>query len=46
MAKYTIELRELFEPIKYNPPLFTRNDIEGWFKDYNMFMVTMWGILS
>ena len=37
MAKYTMELRELFEPIKYNPPLFTRNDIEGWFKDYNMY---------
>ncbi len=36
MAKYTFELRELFEPIKFNPPLFTRNEIEEWFKDYNL----------
>ncbi len=35
MSKYTIELRELFEPIRYNPPLFTRNEVEGWFKDYD-----------
>ena len=36
MSKYTIELRELFEPIRYNPPLFTRNEVEGWFKNYNI----------
>ncbi len=36
MAKYTFELRELFEPIKFNPPLFTREDIENWFKDYEL----------
>ena len=36
MAKYTFELRELFTPIKFNPPIYTRNEIEGWFKDYNL----------
>ena len=36
MSKYTIELRELFEPIKFSPALFTRNEVEGWFKDYNL----------
>ena len=36
MSKYTMELRELFEPIRYNPPLFTRNEVEGWFKDYDL----------
>ena len=36
MSKYTMELRELFEPIRYNPPLFTRNEVEGWFKDYSL----------
>ena len=36
MAKYTLELRELFEPIKFNPPLFTRDEVEGWFKDYDL----------
>ena len=36
MAKYTFELRELFTPIKFNPPLFTREEIESWFKDYEM----------
>ena len=36
MAKYTMELRELFTPIKFNPPLFTRDDVEGWFKDYEL----------
>ena len=34
MAKYTFELRELFEPIKFNPPLYTRSEVEGFFKDY------------
>ena len=36
MSKYTFELRELFEPIKFNPPIFTRSDIEGWFKNYEL----------
>lgn len=36
MAKYTFELRELFEPIKFNPPIYSRADVEGWFKDYEL----------
>lgn len=36
MAKYTLELRELFEPIKFNPPLYTRSEVESWFKDYEL----------
>ena len=36
MSKYTMELRELFEPIRYNPPLFSREVVEGWFKDYEL----------
>ena len=36
MSKYTMELRETFEPIRYNPPLFTRNEVEGWFKAYDL----------
>ena len=36
MSKYTFELRELFEPIKFNPPLYTKTQIEGWFKDYEL----------
>ena len=36
MSKYTIELRELFTPIKFNPPLFTKEQIENWFKDYEI----------
>ena len=36
MAKYSLELRELFEPIKFNPPLYSRADIENWFKDYEL----------
>lgn len=36
MSKYTMELRELFTPIKYNPPLYTREEVEGFFKDYNI----------
>ena len=37
MAKYTFELRELFEPLKFNPPLFTREEVERWFKDYDLY---------
>ena len=36
MAKYTFELRSLFESLIYNPPLFTREEVEGWFKDYEL----------
>ena len=36
MAKYTFELRELFEPIKFNPPIFTREQVENFFKDYEL----------
>lgn len=36
MAKYTLELRELFEPIKFNPPLYSREQVESWFKDYKL----------
>ena len=36
MAKYTLELRELFTPIKFNPPLYTREEVEEFFKDYNI----------
>lgn len=36
MSKYTMELRELFTPIKFNPPIFTREQVEGFFKDYEL----------
>lgn len=36
MAKYSFELRELFTPIKFNPPLFTRAQVENFFKDYEL----------
>lgn len=36
MSKYTIELRKLFEPITYKKPLFTREQVEGFFKDYEV----------
>lgn len=36
MSKYTIELRELFTPIKFSPTLFTREQVEGFFKDYEL----------
>lgn len=36
MAKYTFELRELFTPIKFNPPIYTREEVENFFKDYNL----------
>lgn len=36
MAKYTFELRELFEPIMFNPPIYTRAQVEGFFSDYNL----------
>lgn len=36
MSKYTMELRELFTPIKFNPPLYTKAQVEGFFKDYQL----------
>ena len=36
MSKYTMELRELFTPIKFNPPLYTREEVEAFFKDYEI----------
>lgn len=36
MAKYTLELRELFEPIRFNPPFYSRSEVESWFKDYEL----------
>ena len=36
MAKYTFELRELFEPIIFDPPIYTRAEVEGFFKDYEL----------
>lgn len=36
MAKYTFELRDLFTPVKFNPPLYTRTQVENFFKDYEL----------
>lgn len=36
MSKYTLELRELFEPIKFTPAIMTRNQVEEIFKSYNL----------
>ena len=36
MSKYTMELRELFTPVKFNPPLYTRSQVESFFKDYEL----------
>ena len=36
MSKYTFELRELFEPIKFNPPIYTRSQVEDFFRDYEL----------
>lgn len=36
MSKYTLELREIFTPIKFNPPLYTRGEVEAWFKSYEL----------
>ena len=36
MAKYTFELRELFTPVKFNPPIFTRDEVESFFTDYEL----------
>ena len=36
MSKYTMELRKLFTPITYKEPIFTRAEVEAWFKDYDL----------
>ena len=36
MSKYTMELRELFTPIKFNPPIYTKEQVENIFKDYEL----------
>lgn len=36
MSKYTIELRELFEPVIFAPALYNRETVESWFKDYDL----------
>ena len=36
MSKYTFELRELFEPIKFNPPIYTREEVENFFTNYEL----------
>lgn len=36
MAKYTMELNEIFTTSKFVPALYSRNDVEGWFKDYEL----------
>lgn len=36
MAKYTIELRSLFEPYRINPPIYSRQQVENVFKDYEL----------
>lgn len=36
MAKYTMELNELFTEKRFIPRLYTREQVESWFKDYNL----------
>lgn len=36
MSKYTMELRELFTPIKFNPPIYTQSEVESFFTDYEL----------
>ena len=36
MSKYTMELRKLFEPITYKTPIFTRAEVEAFFKAYDL----------
>lgn len=36
MADYTLELRNLFEPDIFGNRLFTREEVESWFKDYEL----------
>lgn len=36
MSDYTMQLRNLFEPDRFNNQYFTRDEVEGWFKDYQL----------
>ena len=36
MSKYTMELRELFTPVKYNPPLYTKAQVKAFFTNYEL----------
>lgn len=36
MSDYTIQLRNLFEKDRFGNQLFTREEVEGWFKDYKL----------
>ena len=36
MADYTMQLRSLFEKDRFNHQYFTRSEVEGWFKDYEL----------
>ena len=36
MSKYTMELRELFTTCKYNPPSFTKEQVKGFFSNYEL----------
>ena len=36
MSKYTMELRELYTPIKFNPPLYTKAQVKAFFTDYEL----------
>lgn len=36
MSDYTIQLRNLFEKDRFNNQLYTREEVEGWFKDYEL----------
>lgn len=36
MAKYTLELREIFTTSKFVPALYSREEVESWFKNYNI----------
>ena len=36
MSDYTIQLRNLFEKDRFGHQLYTREEVEGWFKDYEL----------
>ena len=36
MADYTIRLKDLFLPDRFGNQYFTREEVEGWFSDYNL----------
>ena len=36
MADYTIRLKDLFLPDRFGNQYFTREEVEGWFMDYNL----------